>query len=65
VGEWRWIPQDSGGRDLPPSAAFPSQEEAEAWMGREWEALLARGAEFATLVGDDDRVRYRMGLREA
>jgi hypothetical protein len=61
---WRWLPQDARGRDLPASESFASQEEAEAWMGHAWEALLQSGAEHVVLMGDDDKVRYRMGLRE-
>jgi hypothetical protein len=65
MAEFRWIPQDAEGKDLAPTEAFASREEAEAWMGREWEALLESGAEYVKLVGDDGGSLYRMGLREA
>jgi hypothetical protein len=63
VTEYHWLPQDSSGRDLARTEAFESKEAAEAWMAREWSALLESGAEFVTLVDTDGEVVYRMGLR--
>jgi hypothetical protein len=65
VSAFRWVPQDAEGNDLEPTAGFPTQEEAEGWMGREWSRLLAEGAESVVLRGPGDRFVYRMGLREA
>jgi hypothetical protein len=62
---FRWIPQDAEGRDLDATEPFGSQDEAEAWMGREWSALLEGGAEYVKLVDPAGKVVYRMGLREA
>ena len=64
MGGFRWVPQDAAGADRAPTQGFSSQDEAEAWMGREWEALRASGAEYVKLVGPDGRVLYRMGLGE-
>ncbi|CAN5718807.1 hypothetical protein BH24ACT26_BH24ACT26_21610 [soil metagenome] len=61
--EFRWITQDAAADDSKPTPVFATQEEAEAWMGREWAALLEDGAEFVTLLSDG-KVLYRMGLRE-
>lgn len=60
----RWILKDAGGGELRASDSFSSREEAEAWMGREWESLLEEGAESVVLMEEDDIV-YEMGLREA
>ena len=60
----RWILKDARGRELRASDSFSSREEAEAWMGREWESLLEEGAESVVLMEEDDIV-YEMGLREA
>ena len=54
---WSWRVED----DVVRSPSFPSRAEAEAWMGSEWEALLAAGARGATLE-EDGRVAYEMGL---
>lgn len=59
-----WILHDAAGADMRSTHDFPSREDAEEWMGREWQSLLDEGAESASLVRDA-RVLYRMGLREA
>ncbi len=56
---------DASGQDLDPTRWFETREEAEAWMGAEWEALLHSGAEEVSLVDADGTAFYRMGLREA
>ena len=61
---FRWVLHDAAGADLRSSQDFGSQAEAEAWMGSEWEALLAEGGESVTLMDDAEKV-YRMGLRES
>ncbi|MBA2274424.1 MAG: hypothetical protein H0W21_11070 [Actinobacteria bacterium] len=58
---WHWIVRDPSGGELSSSEELPSREEAEAWMGREWESLLERGGESATLLRDGDEL-YTMGL---
>lgn len=62
--EARWILKDADGTELRSTDAFASRDEAEAWMGQEWQGLLESGAESVVLV-EDDRVVYEMGLREA
>lgn len=59
-----WILLDASGAEIRASEAFASKEEAEAWMGTEWSALLEEGAESVALVEGDRRI-YEMGLREA
>jgi hypothetical protein len=62
VAEYVWVPQDGAGNDLSPSPPFSSQDDAEAWMGREWSGLVDAGAEYVVLKADGEFV-YRMGLR--
>jgi hypothetical protein len=61
--DFTWTLQDGDGKDLRTSDAFPTKEEAEAWMGAEWSALRAEGGEYVLLREGDDIV-YRMGLSE-
>lgn len=59
-----WTLLDADGNALRSSEEFVSKEEAEAWMGSEWAALLEEGAESVALMENGSRV-YEMGLREA
>jgi competence protein ComEC len=63
MGAWHWRLHDPEGKDLRASDPFESQEEAEAWMGTEWRALLEEGAESVSLVEGDVTI-YVMGLKE-
>ena len=58
-----WVLLDASGSEMRATDPFASQEEAEAWMGVEWAALLDEGAEYVSLRSDDGQV-YKMGLRE-
>ena len=66
---WHWRYEGVDGRPvdpLPPAAItsmFPTQAEAEAWLGQEWAELLAGGVERVSLL-DEGRVVYGpMSLR--
>lgn len=59
-----WKLHGPAGEELRATEPFSSREEAEAWMGAEWAALLDEGAETVSLVSGDETL-YRMGLREA
>jgi len=59
-----WVLLDASGKELRNTDRFESQEDAEAWMGAEWAALLDEGAEYVLLRSDDKQL-YKMGLREA
>ena len=61
---WRWVLNDASGGELRTTETFASKEEAEAWMGSHWSALLDEGGETVTLMTDETSV-YRMGLRES
>ncbi len=54
---WRWT-YDTGAT----SADFPSQADAEAWLGGEWRGLLDGGVRAVTLVEDDRSVYGPMSL---
>jgi hypothetical protein len=59
---WTWRYEDADGRSVDgPREAFPSQSDAESWLGQDWRDLLTAGVVTASLV-DEDRVEYRMSL---
>ena len=64
MSDFKWVLHDAAGADLRASETFGSKDEAEAWMGAEWSALRAEGAESVSLLEGDDLV-YRMSLLEA
>jgi hypothetical protein len=54
--------------DLPASATaepFPSQSDAENWVGETWRDLLADGIDAVTLLSDDAVVYGPMSLHPA
>jgi hypothetical protein len=58
---WRYEPETS-----PAGAAsqeFPTQSDAETWIGETWRELLESGVEQVTLAEDDHVVYGPMGLR--
>ena len=58
-------PQDPTGTGALPQPSFPSQADAESWIGETWAELLAAGVDQVSLL-EDDSVRYRaMSLRPA
>lgn len=59
-----WVLLDADENELRASDEFDTKEEAEAFMGSEWESLLEEGAEYVSLRKDSVQL-YRMGLREA
>jgi hypothetical protein len=63
---WRWqlLDADGAATQVPGGTpAFPSQSDAETWVGEEWRALLEAGVEAVTLVDGDRLVYGPMGLR--
>jgi hypothetical protein len=58
---WRYL--DENEDPVGTSSPFESQEAAEAWLGGDWEALLARGVDEVLLIDESSDVCvYRMGL---
>lgn len=58
---WTWRFEDANGNQVEaevlPRAEFPSQSDAESWIGESWRDLLANGVDQVTLF-DGDRVVY-------
>ena len=63
MSAYHWVVHDAKGADIRTSEDFDSKEQAEAWMGSEWSALVQAGGDAVTLV-HGDQVEYRMGLGE-
>jgi hypothetical protein len=63
---WTWRYLTVAGEPATPasSEAFPTQADAESWLGESWRDLLARGVERVTLM-EDRREEYTMGLSPA
>jgi len=47
---------DSAGAHAQPAGGFPSQAEAESWVGEVWRELLDAGVDSVTLFEDGRRV---------
>lgn len=60
--EWRYQPQGSSAE---PSPSFPSQADAETWIGEEWRTLLDQGVDSVSLWEDDREVYGGMSLHPA
>ena len=62
---WRWRFEDTAGAPVNPESgsvaasapSFPSQSDAESWIGEEWHGLLEEGVDQVTLL-EGDRVVY-------
>ncbi|MFC4591140.1 hypothetical protein [Sphaerisporangium corydalis] len=64
---WRWRYENANGGEVTdsplPREIFPSQADAESWLGENWRSLLSSGVEQVALL-DDDKVEYGgMSLR--
>jgi hypothetical protein len=67
-GNWTWELLDGQRRAVSGVAAggtFPSQSEAESWLGEEWRALLDAGVDAVTLREGDAVVYGPMSLQPA
>ena len=61
---WLWRYEGANGQgDLGGSEAFPSQSDAESWLGQSWRELVASGVVSAALF-EDDRQEYKMSLQQ-
>jgi hypothetical protein len=59
---WTWRYESADGDlvspgSLAPAEPFPTQSDAESWIGEEWRALLAAGVSRVTLL-EGDRIVY-------
>jgi hypothetical protein len=65
VWTWRYEAADGSamtGAELP-RTSFPSQADAETWVGESWHDLLAAGVEQVTLLNGGEKVYGPMSLR--
>ncbi len=67
---WSWQYEAADGEVLdaqlasaPAQEVFPSQSDAESWLGEVWPVLLHAGVEQVTLREDDRKVYGPMSLR--
>ena len=66
--EWTWELLDAQGAVLDTdlgSSAFPTQSEAESWLGEEWRTLLDSGVDAVNLKEGDSQVYGTMSLQPA
>jgi hypothetical protein len=62
---WTWRYEgENGQKPLGGSETFPSQSDAESWLGQAWRDLVTQGVVTAILL-EDERVEYRMSLLPA
>ncbi|WP_157244415.1 hypothetical protein [Nonomuraea typhae] len=64
---WRWRYENANGNEVTdrplPREVFPSQADAESWLGENYRELLEAGVEQVALL-EEDRVEYAgMSLR--
>ena len=67
---FRWQYETSEGSpvehpEVPAEASFPSQSDAESWIGEEWRTLLDSGVDQVVLVEDGSVVYGPMSLHPA
>jgi hypothetical protein len=65
---WLWRYENSGGEsveaDAFPVESFPTQADAETWIGETWRELLEAGVEQVSLFEDGREVYGPMALKE-
>ena len=59
---WRFETREGTAVDLDADPEFPSQSDAETWLGEVWRDLAAAGAVSATLLEDGRHVYGPMSL---
>ena len=67
--EWTWSYLDADARAMTsqslPTTGFPSQSEAESWLGEQWRQLTEGGVEAVSLMHEGTVVYGPMSLRAA
>jgi hypothetical protein len=62
---WVWRYEGANGqKQAGSSELFPSQSDAESWLGQSWRDLVSNGIVAAALL-EDEREEYRMSLLPA
>jgi hypothetical protein len=67
---WTWRYENAGGEtvepaEAPPGEPFPTQSDAETWLGENWRELLSAGVQQVTLLDSGQVVYGPMGLQPA
>jgi hypothetical protein len=66
---WTWRYEDESGTAISPpdvpAESFPTQSDAESWLGETWRDLLEAGIVQVTLLEDTREVYGPMGLAPA
>ena len=67
MGAWTWRYESSDGAVLAVAPvgvpeSFPSQADAESWVGEEWRSLLDAGVDAVSLFEDERQVYGPMSL---
>jgi hypothetical protein len=67
---WSWRYEDEDGNETaleegPTAESFPTQSDAESWLGESWRELLDAGVVQVTLLQDGREVYGPMGLAPA
>jgi hypothetical protein len=69
TGQWTWTYLDADAKAMTGKAlvqtGFPSQGEAESWLGEQWRALADTGVDAVILEQDGSVVYGPMSLRAA
>ena len=65
---WRWRLEDRDGAEVAgssPAPTFPSQSDAESWVGEVWRDLVEDGVDAVTLFEGDREVYGPMSLHSS
>jgi hypothetical protein len=67
---WTWRYENADGAvvepdEAPPGEPFPTQSDAETWIGENWRELLSAGVEQVTLLDSGEVVYGPMSLHPA
>lgn len=62
---WTWLYEGTGSTEPTRSEEFPTQGDAESWIGETWRELSAEGVSAVTLYEDDRDVYGPMSLSPA
>ncbi len=62
--QWSWILVGGTAENPPTPTAFPSQAEAESWLGEAWRDLVDEGVDAVTLIHGEEVVYGPMSLHE-
>ena len=65
---WTWTYEDAAGAPVSdvtlPQTSYPTQSDAESWLGQTWQELRAQGVSSVTLYVDGTPVYGPMGLTD-